>query len=176
MERKKIYFIILALLILAVPLYVMISSENILENGHRHKLRLEGRDPFDPFRGKFLRLNIDNFIECDCDEGDEVYVTLAKDSLGFSYFEKGHQEKPDHDDYFMAEVIGDWSDRIRIKTDNITKYFINEDKALKAEDVVRDYTRERPDDIYLAVRVLDGDIRLEEIFIEEIPLPEFLER
>ena len=174
--KKKIGFLIFALVVLAVPLYLMMSSEDILENGNRHKIRLEGRDPFDPFRGKFLRLNFDDRIDClECEEGDEVYVLLVKDSEGYSSFNEGVMEKPSHSDYFKAKVLRVYSDEAVIKTDNLSKYFINEDKAKKAEDILQSYTRQKPADVYLAIRVLDGEARLEDIFIEETPFLEFIE-
>lgn len=175
--RQKLAFGLLALVILSVPIYLMLSSEAILEDGYRHKLRLEGRDPFDPLRGKFLRLNFDNDAACEsCPQGSEIFVTLAKDEDGFSYFDKGANEKPDHSDYFKTKVLHSFEDIVTIETDNLSKYFINEDKAKKAEDVLFDYQRNHPDDIYLAIRVLDGEARLEDIFIEEVPLLEFLEK
>ncbi len=177
MDRtKKIGFLAFALVILAIPVYLMMSSEAILEDGHRHKIRLEGRDPFDPFRGKFLRLNFNDEIACiDCSEGEEVYVLLEKGEDGYSFFSEGVKEKPTHSDYFKATVERVYLDRARVKIDTLTKYFINEDKAKKAEDILQSYTRQKPDEVYLAIRVLDGEARLEDIFIEETPFLEFLD-
>jgi len=184
MKGKKIFFLIFGLVILLVPIYVIMNSESILEKGHRHKLHLQGFDPFDPFRGKYLRLSYDDNVDGDeaLKEGDKVYVTFVKDSLGFSQFDFAHKEKPDHDDYMTTTIVEPrffWDTgegNFTIKLDNLTKYFINENKAKEAEKIVMDYTRERPNDIYVAIRVLDGEARLEDIFVEEIPLLEFLEK
>jgi uncharacterized membrane-anchored protein len=177
MKSKKIIFGVFAVIILMIPLYLILNSEDILENGHRHKIRLRGYDPFDPFRGKFLRLNYDSTIPCDIGlkDGEEAYILLEKDSLGFSHFAYAKSEKPDHDDYIKAELMYLYDGMANIKIDNLTKYFINEDKASEAEDVVQGFTRQRPNDIYVAVRVLDGEARLEDIFVEETPLLEYLE-
>jgi len=177
MNRKKLAFGLFALIILIIPLYLILNSEDVLENGHRHKIRLQGYDPFDPFRGKFLRLRYDDLIPCNesLKAGDESYVLLEKDSLGYSYFATAETVKPDHDDYILAEMLDVGGGYGRIKIDNLTKYFINEDKAYEAERLVLDFTRERPDDIYVAIRVLDGEARLEDIFVEETPLLEYLE-
>lgn len=175
MRNKKALFAVFALVILAVPLYIMISSDSILRDGHKHKLHLRGFDPFDPFRGKYLRLSYDNFIPCDenLEMGDKAYVSFEKDSLGFSRFAFAESEKPNHDDYYLGEVIYA-SGECRIKLDNIEKYFINEDLAEKAEDVVQDFTRNQPDDIYVEVAVMDGEMRLNDIFIKKQPLKEYL--
>ena len=174
--KKKIGFLAFALIVLAIPIYLMMSSEGVLENGNRHKIHLKGRDPFDPFRGKFLRLNFDDRIECfNCAEGEEVYVLLTKDADGYSSFSSGVKDKPGHSDYFKAKVLRSYSGEAVIKIDNLSKYFINEDKAKEAEDVLQSYSRQKPEDVYLAIRVLDGEARLEDIFIEETPFLEFLE-
>lgn len=186
MNAKKIIFLLFALIILLVPMYVIFSTEGILEHGHRHKLHLQGYDPFDPFRGKYLRLNYDSNVHCseDFEEGDDVYVTFEKDSLGFSYFANASSEKPDHDDYMKSKVT--WADSfwdvedayksVNIELDNLTKYFINEDKDLLAEEILETYSRDHPNDIYVAIRVLDGEARIEDIYVEETPLLEFIEK
>jgi uncharacterized membrane-anchored protein len=177
MKSKKILFGIFALVIFIVPAFIIFGSEDVLKNGHLHKLQLRGYDPFDPFRGKYLRLSYDDMISCDesLKEGDMAYVTLEKDSLGFSFFSYASSTKPDHDDYIEAELLYVGGGMASIKIDNLTKYFINEDKAYEAELVLTEFRQERPSEIYVAVRVLDGEARLEDIFVEETPLLEYLE-
>jgi uncharacterized membrane-anchored protein len=178
MKLKKLFFAVFAVIILLIPLYIILNSEEVLENGHRHKIKLRGYDPFDPFRGKYLRLNFDNSIPCDSTlkEGEVAFVTLEKDSLGFSHFAYAAKTKPKHDDYIKAEILNIYSGNASIKINNLTKYFINEDKAEKAEKIIQKFTTNRPDDLYVAVRVLDGEARLEDIFIEDTPFLTYLEK
>lgn len=178
MKSKKIIFLVFALIILCIPAYLIFSSEDVLANGHQHKLRLQGYDPFDPFRGKYLRLNYEDRIPCDADlkEGDLAYVVFEQDSLGFSYFSHALANQPSHDNYMKTTMRNVYDGNGWIKLDNITKYFINESKATKAESILLDFMRNRPNDIYVAIRVLNGEVRLEDIFVEEIPLLEYLEK
>lgn len=178
MKSKKIIFIVFALIILCIPAYLIFSSEDVLANGHQHKLRLQGYDPFDPFRGKYLRLNYEDRMPCDSalNEGDLAYIIFEQDSLGFSYFSKALVNKPEHDNYMTAPVMSIYEGKAQIMLDNITKYFINESKATQAETILQDFTRARPNDIYAAIRVLDGEVRLEDIFVEDIPLLEYLDK
>jgi len=177
MKSKKIFFVLFGLIVLFIPFYIIMSSEDVLENGHQHKFRLQGYDPFDPFRGKYLRINYDRSMPCAADvkEGDEAFVTFEKDEMDFSSFAYASHEKPTHDDYIIAEVIYVRDGEATIKVDNMSKYFINEDKAKQGENVLLEFRRNRPDDIYVAIRVLDGEARLEDIFVEETPLLEYLE-
>lgn len=178
MKSKKLFFAVFAVVILLIPLYIILNSEDVLENGHRHKIQLRGYDPFDPFRGKYLRLNFDNSIPCDSTlkEGENAYVTLEKDSLGFSHFAYAHKLKPKHDDYLKAEILNMYNGEASIKIYNLTKYFINEDKAEKAEKIIQKFTTNRPEELYVAIRVLDGEARLEDIFIEDTPFLKYLDK
>lgn len=172
---KKILFVAFALLVLSIPIYLMLTSENVLENGYRHKIKLQAYDPFDPFRGKYLRLNYNNEVQAsNLKKGDPIYITLKKDALGYSEFHKGFNTPPSTADYFKAEVLYYYDNYATFRTDNISKYFINEDKVKAAEGVVIDYQRNHPDSIYVAIRVLNGEIRLEDIYVEETPLLEFI--
>lgn len=177
MKSKKIIFAVFAVLVILVPLYIIMNSEDVLENGHRHKIRLQGYDPFDPFRGKYLRLRFEDRLPFtdDLKQGDPVYVLLEKDSLGFSYFSTAVKERPKQHDYIEAQLLFIYESNVQVKIDNLNKYFINEDKAKKAEEVMAEYTRNRPDELYLAIRVLNGETRIEDIFVREKPLLEYLE-
>ncbi|MCG8578174.1 MAG: GDYXXLXY domain-containing protein [Flavobacteriales bacterium] len=176
--KKKVAFGLFILVILGIPLFLMIKSEDVLNNGIQHKIQLRGYDPFDPFRGKYIRLNYDNFVKADptLEVGDIGYVALKKGEDGFSTFDYMHSQPPEGNDYFESIVLSIYDSTASFRTDNISKYFINENKAQEAENVVIDYRRDRPEDIYVAVRVLDGEIRLEDIFVEETPLLDFLEQ
>src|SRR3989338_2601520 len=80
MKTKKIIFAVFALVVVLIPIYLIFQSEDVLTNGHQHKLRLEGYDPFDPFRGKFLRLRFESSVPCESDikTGDQGFVLLEK--------------------------------------------------------------------------------------------------
>lgn len=174
--KKKGIFVVFALLLLAIPIFLMIRSEDVLENGVQHKLRLRAYDPFDPFRGKYLRLNYENTVTFDAglESGDACYVTLKKGEDGYSEFDHMHSEPPETKEYFESRVLRVYEDEGTFKTVHISKFFINESKASHAEDVVQSFQRDKPDEIYVAVRIMEGDIRLEDIFVQETPLLDYL--
>jgi len=177
MKTKKIAFAAFALIVILVPMYLIFQSEDVLTNGHKHKLRLEGYDPFDPFRGKFLRLRFENNIPCDITlaAGDKGYVLLEKDSLGFSHFSFVQKSRPTHSDYVEAETQAVYGGRAEMNFDNLNKFFINEDKAKVAEDILADYTSMAPDKIYMTIRVLDGEARIEDIIVKAKTLLEYIQ-
>lgn len=176
--KQRLVFIAFALVLISVPLYVMLTSENVLGNGHFHKIKLAGFDPVDPFRGRYIQLNYDNWIDCDDDlrKGDPCFVSLERDSLGWSTFSYASKKRPEGSDYFNSTVLDKWNSGCDVDLDNLTKYFINEDKASIAEEYIINYVAQQPDDIYAGIRVLEGEVRLEDVYIEETPLLEFLKK
>ena len=177
MKTKKIIFAAFALIVLLIPMYLIFQSEDVLTNGHQHKLRLMGNDPFDPFRGKFLRLRFESSIPCDLDltKGETGFVLLEKDSTGYSHFSFVKKNRPAHSDYIEAEIEDIYRGTAQMNFDNLNKFFINEDKALEAEKIISDYTQMAPDKIYLTIRVLDGEVRIEDIIVKAKTLLKYIE-
>lgn len=202
MKNKKIIFLVFALAIIIVPIYVIVSSQDVLNNGTFYKFKPQAYDPIDPFRGKYLRVNYQtNNIPTkdDFKRGDEVFVSIGIDTLGFAFFEEAFKKAPIKGDYLSSKVIYG-SDLIQMRSessvfrgesqtrntsregyvktvsinapDNMCKYFINEDYATKAETA---YFKER-DNAYIGVRILDGSARLEDIYLQGMPLMEYLKK
>lgn len=201
MKNKKIIFLIFALAIIVVPLYVIVSSQDILNNGTFYKFRPQAYDPLDPFRGKYLRVNYDTRqipTEEDFEDGDEVYVSIGVDEEGFAFFEEAFTKPPKKGDYLTSKVLyvsgmeeirsgvfgrrsnaivdddrGNYKRMVSIEIpDNMCKYFINEDYALPAEKA---FIKER-ENAYIGVRIKDGQCRLEDIYIKDMPIMEYLKK
>lgn len=199
MTIKKGLFIVFAAIIVLIPVYIAMSSQNVLNNGKLYKFKPMAYDPFDPFRGKFLRVNYetDNVrTQFDFDERETAYVSIGVDEEGFAFFDEAYKSPPKDKDYLqttikwtgLVEALSeemeeamkeDDFDISSIDTrstvgieipDNMNKYFINEDDALRAEKVM---ARER-ENIYIGVRILDGQVRLDNIFVHDQPILDYI--
>jgi uncharacterized membrane-anchored protein len=200
MTIKKGLFIAFAAIILLVPVYVAVSSLNVLNNGEFYKFKPMAYDPFDPFRGKFLRVNYEtNNIptKFDFEENETAYVSIGVDGEGFAFFEEAFKSPPEKKDYLkttvnwsgidarlqreieMAIELDDFNlesidtrSSVNIKIpDNMNKYFINEDDALLAE---KTFIKEQ-ENIYIGVRILNGEVRLENIYVYDQPILDYLD-
>lgn len=199
MSLKKVLFIAFAAIILLIPIYVAVSSQNVLDNGKLYKFKPMAFDPFDPFRGKYLRVNYqtnDIPTEFNFEDGETVYVSIGQDQDGFAFFEEAFKSPPKNVDYLKSTVESsfvneflqreiemalergdndmetiDTRNKVTIKIpDNMNKYFINENAALRAEKVFR---RKR-DNCYIGVRIMDGTAILEDIYVFDQPILEYL--
>jgi len=200
-NKKKLAFLGFAIVILLVPLYVIISSQDILSNGTYYKFKPEMYDPVDIFRGNYLRINYDVRsipTEDEFEEKDVVYVSIGVDEEGFAFFEEAFKEEPKKGDYLISKVRyvsgmeeirrgvfgrrsnaiapndrGNYKMTVSIDIpDNMCKYFINEDYALSGEKAFR---KER-ENAYIGVRIKDGECRIDDIFIKDTPIMEYLKK
>ena len=199
MTIKKGLFFAFAVIIILVPVYVAVSSQNVLNNGKLYKFKPMAYDPFDPLRGKFLRVEYQTnniLTKFDFEDDETAFVSIGVDKEGFAFFEEAFKKAPKNVDYLETtirstginrrlrqEVEAAFNDedfdinkmdtrssvRIRIP-DNMNKYFINEDDALRAEKVM---FKERAN-IYIGVRILDGEARLDNIFVYNQGILEYL--
>jgi uncharacterized membrane-anchored protein len=199
MKNKKIAFFVFAAIVMMVPLYVAYTSHDILSNGKLYKFKLQAYDPFDPFRGKFLRLNYNTrriATEDDFEEGDDAYVKIGLDEEGFAFFESVSKEPPKEGDYMTTTIkkvrgkpsvksgmrsifneeisdldVGNYKLKVDITIpDHMQKYFLNEEYAKKGERVLRS----QRDFIYIGMRVKNGSARMEDLYVKDIPLMNYL--
>lgn len=201
MKNKNRIFLIYAIAILIVPIYVIVSSQNILSNGTFYKFRPQAYDPVDPLRGNYLRINYDLRsvpTNDDFEERDEVYISIGVDTAGYAFFKEAFKSPPKKGDYLCSKVqyvsgmeevregiFGrrnnsiSPNDRGNYKTtvsvdipDNLCKYFINEDYGLAGEKAFR---KERQS-AYVGVRIKGGECRIQDIYIKDMPIMEYLRK
>lgn len=194
MENKKNWiFIGYAIILLLIPTYIIGSSETILSSGKLYKFRMEGVDPFDFFRGNYLTISIDtddiSTDKSDWKSGETVYLSIDVNEEGFAYFDEALPEPPKKGDYVESRVVRWWemynvrdiggfegrsNERSTVDVEipnNLNKYFINEKYAKNGEYI----TGRRQTSAVLHVRVLNGGVRIEDIYIGSTPLMKFLE-
>ena len=74
-------------------------------------------------------------------------------------------KKPSSDDYIKCQVKYVYGDRAEIEIANIGKYFINESKAKRTEAILMKAVENNMNTTYATIRVLDGECRLEEVYV-----------
>lgn len=181
-NQKIIFFVVIAALI-ALPLYFIMRSENMLsekENIYRFRpTRLI--DPGDVLRGDYLVIDFPRFVNFKSSgkpgRGKETYVVVERDSAGYAYFDYATDEIPSVSNYFTTKTLGDRTrgeDRIWIDIP-FDKYFLNEDNAMLAEKLYEIEIRNiQSSNMYIEVAIHDGESLLKDIYVDSIPLNNFL--
>jgi len=174
MDRKKILIMAFALTIVAqiyVPISMIAESEDILE-GRPYKFRTAPIDPNDPFRGKYITLSFkENFcIVADKKEwlpGEEVYGILAE-RHGFAFIQSLEKGKPNIENYLHLKVRfqDDFDSLNKVYFDlPFDKYYMEETKALAAEQIYRERQLDTVRTTYAIVYIKDGKGRLTDVKI-----------
>jgi len=197
-NKRKWIFVGYAVLVLLIPAYMIGTSADILSNGKHYKFRMEGYDPFDIFRGNYLdiRINTRN-IPTDKEDwvpGERVYLSIDVDPEGYAFFDEALEEAPKSGDYLVSRV-----DRVNRLTSDVTnfffrglfgrnrhgsrntvdvempnnlgKYFINEEYAMDGEYALRQRRRSSS----LHVKVKNGNVRIQDVYVGKTPIMEYLE-
>jgi uncharacterized membrane-anchored protein len=171
-------FVAVAAVQLATPLGQVWKHEDILRTGTAYKFRTAPVDPYDAFRGRYVALGFANTVTTSTEElnyRSPAYVTLTTDTEGFAKFGPLTVEPPAAGDYLRVEY--QWGNltnaHFRLPFD---KFFMEETKAPKAEEAYRQQVirRDTTNATYVVVRVKSGRGVIEDLYIKDTPIREFL--
>lgn len=177
-----ILFIVVAVAQLAVPAQMIFNQEHIIKTGTAYKFKTQPVDPADPFKGKYIYLNyeINSFATTDKDwtRQQDIYVSIVNDSLGFVKLLDVSKTKPMNGDFVKAKV--DWYNTydkevaFRFPFD---AFYMNEAKAYDAEIAHLEAQNDSiPNNTYALVYVKNGEAVLNNVFINDIPIAEYVEK
>ncbi len=182
---KRIYlvwmFCALALVQIWVPLSMIARREATLREGTAFKFHTRPVDPYDAFRGKYVRLS---FLSNEASttnaarfsRGDKVYVVVEEDENGWAHFGNVTRERPTEGQYIKTRVLYPNASRksvmLRMPFDRL---YMNENDAPRAE---RQYwqANRKAREAYALVKVRSGMAVLEDLYIEGVPIMEYLNK
>ncbi len=186
MNPKLVFglFVAVALVQLATPVGQIWKHEDILRTGTPYKFRTAPVDPYDAFRGRYVALN---YADTQAPErsGDHLkyrqpaYVKLEKDEAGFARFMELSAEPPASGDYLRVQYAyreaTNLTARFMLPFD---KFFMEETKAPRAEDAYRRFGNRQgqTNETYVVARVKAGRGVIEDLYIQDTPIRQFLER
>jgi len=180
--NKSIYIGLLVLLFgvqLFVPSQMIYQQEDALKTGKAYKFKTLPIDPTDPFRGKFIILNYDlNSFETQEDWSQyngNVYVYLKTNAEGFADVKTVSKTALDNsDDYVIAESKYNYGKKVNFDLP-FDRFYMNENKAYDAELSVRQAQVDTTKVCYGLVYVKEGTAVLENVFIDDKTIKEFVE-
>lgn len=170
-------FAVLVVAQLAVPAMMIDKRQTALEEGTPYQFRIGPVDPYDPFLGRYLVLNIEAADYNDwqggpLQRGQTVYAVLETDSDGFARFRNLSMDAPGTRDYLKLRVDWQSGDQVRLQMP-FDRYYVEEHMAQQAWRVRRE-GRRQPVSAHIQVRVLDGYAVLEDLYFDGKPLLEFM--
>ena len=175
-------FILMALVQIFVPAKMILDREDVLQTGVAYKFRTAPIDPNDPFRGKYVALNFsDNTFEMDSDQkwesGQPIFVMLENDPSGFAKIQGVSQEKPSNDvDFLKANVsfISGEKNQILNIYYPFDRYYMEESKAEKAEEIYFESQIDTNQVAYALVHIKNGQAVLKDVMINDTSIREMV--
>lgn len=186
MKIKQILFMIIIGAQFMVSGSVISRYESILNKGKLFRFRTAPVDPYDPFRGRYVFLSMEeetlNFAITseitDFASNQNVYALLSSDAQGFSVITDLRKDPPESEDYLKVKYLWSWKNKKKGDQINIQmpfkRFYMNEKLAPGAEAAYRSNSRREKKDAYAAVRIKDGLAVIEDLYIEGIPVADYV--
>jgi len=174
-------FILVAFAQLAVPAMLAWGRIQTLAHGRVWKFKTEPIDPEDAVRGRYisLRFAAESFSapapakSDQIEPGITVYVVLKEDANGFAQVDHVSPTELKGDNVVKARS-GYWSDNSQRVWFPFDKFWVTEKRAPAAEQAYRENSRRGQQNAFVTVRVRDGDAALEQLYIDNQPLADYL--
>ncbi|MCL2498080.1 MAG: GDYXXLXY domain-containing protein [Symbiobacteriaceae bacterium] len=149
---------------LTVPTFMIASRYYILRTGEEYLFRVTPIDPYDPFRGRYVTLNITQRLW-----GQGSYGIIEVDQDGFATIVALTATKPENSPYLRSSQQG-WF------TSPVDRYYMNENFAPEAQRLFWQETRDSEKEVYVAVRIKNGELVISGLFIEGVAIEEILRK
>lgn len=179
MNRKLLWSLFAGLVVvqLAVPAMMIDKRQTTLDEGTPYKFRIGPVDPYDPFLGRYLVLNLEvasyeRWRGPALERGQTVYAVLETDRDGFARFRNLSMDPPGTRDYLKLRVDWQSGQQVRLQLP-FDRYYVEENIAQMAWRVRRP-ARRQPVPAHIQVRVLEGYGVLEELYFDNRPLMDFM--
>jgi uncharacterized membrane-anchored protein len=174
-------FLVVALIQLSVPASVVWKRGRTLKHGRVWKFKTEPVDPVDAMRGRYVALRFAAERVPVADESaherippdKSVYAALKEDANGFAEVDHISVEPISGENIIKVQAgYGyDHADHLIFPFD---RFWVTEKNAPAAESAYRENSRRGKENAYVTVRVRDGDAALEQLYIDNQPLADYL--
>jgi uncharacterized membrane-anchored protein len=174
---RILIFGVVALAQLAVPTAIVWQRDQTLKQGRVWKFRTAPVDPVDVIRGRYiaLRFTAEEFAApVKFESGNKsVYAVLKQDTDGFAEVDHLTTEPVVTDDAVPVKSAW-WSSGKQHVSFPFDKFWVAEANAPAAERAYVENNRRDKHNAYENVRVRHGDAALDQLFIDNKPLSEYL--
>lgn len=173
-------FVLVALAQLSVPGLMAWGRHLTLKHGRVWKFKTAPIDPEDAVRGRYvaLRFAAESFPGSESDAervatGTTLYVVLKEDADGFAQVDHVSLT-PLRGDNVVTAKNGYWSNNSQRVVFPFDQFWLTEKHAPAAETAYRENSRRGKENAYVTVRVRNGDAALEQLYIDNQPLADYL--
>ena len=163
---------------LAVPVWMIARHEHVLGRGEVFKFRTAPVDPYDAFRGRYvaLRFEEDSVPASSAPEmpsGVRVCVAVTNGPDGFARYGAVTTRPPATGAWLRTRTRFSHSQRLNL-VPFADRYSMPESEAPAAETAYRKHSAQSNRTAWAQVRILDGRAAIEELYVDGVPIREFV--
>jgi uncharacterized membrane-anchored protein len=184
MSNRNLMLIVFSVAVaaqLAVPAWMIAGRERTMREGKTFKFRTRPVDPVDAFRGRYVWLSLEpgSVKVQDADKwmaNQKAYAVLGTDSNGFAVVNRLDRAMPAGEPAVKVRVR--WPNiqqkEVRVDWPGLDRYYMTEKKAPAAERAYWQHNVRTNRTCHVTVRVSGNDAVIENLFIEEKPVSDWL--
>lgn len=194
---KITLMILMVILQLAVPLYMIKSHQITLLEGQQFKFKAAPVDPYDPFMGRYININLEERSIPVEDvrqyrSGKTVYVALENAADGYAKVSGISFNRPNNPAYFktkIAYIENTFGSPMELDMNNLNptpgkvhfeipfnRYYLPENLALKAEKEWNKVLTSRSSEVYITARIHQGNSAIENVYISGESIVDYLNK
>ncbi|MGI6086640.1 MAG: GDYXXLXY domain-containing protein [Kiritimatiellia bacterium] len=170
---------------LAVPALMIVGHERALREGQVFKFKTRPVDPADAFRGRYVWVSLEpDIVELTDPEqwnpSRKVFAVLETDPDGFALVKRLERCQPKDEPSVQVRML--WHDldseqqKVRIQWPGLERYYMPEDQAPAAEAAYLKANQSTNHACYVTVRVRGKQALIENLFIEDQPVQDWLRK
>jgi uncharacterized membrane-anchored protein len=176
-------FILLALVQWLVPGKMIVDRENIVHKGKAYRFLTEPVDPANPFIGKYMVLNFKQAIftankTAYFESGQTIFALLQTDAAGFAKVTGLTTKEPSATTTYVKATVLYITETDAGKEVHLDypfdKFFMEEYKAPKAEDLYRKANTDTTKKTYALVKIWKGRAVTENLIIDNKSILELI--
>ena len=170
-------FALVALAQLSVPATMAWGRVQTLSHGRVWKLKTAPIDPEDAVRGRYVMLRFaaeDAYRQPEqLKSSGSIYAILKEGTDGFAEVDHLSSSPTPGDSALKVEPGGFWDGQQRIVFP-FRSFWVTEKNAPAAETAYRENSRRDQQNAFVTVRVRNGDAAVEQLYIDNQPLADYL--
>ena len=173
---RILIFLLVALAQLSAPGAMVWKRVHTFRHGRVWKFKTAPVDPVDAIRGRYvsLRYAIEQFPIAEAIKSESnVYVVLKEDVDGFAAVDRISNEPVAGDNVVSAESLGWYDGKARVRFP-FNRYWCGEAIAPEAERAYMNNSTLNNQNAYVIIRVRNGDAAIEQLYIDNKPVAEYL--
>jgi uncharacterized membrane-anchored protein len=166
---------------LAVPAWDLIGHERTLARGELFRFECAPVDPVDVVRGRYVALRFPAASVAKTEAmrfgpGERLYVRVEQGKDGFAELSRPSRTPPEGGAYLRVQATGSQQPTRMTVVLPFDRYYLDENLAPEAESAYHRRAAGSKGEVYAEVKIRNGKAAMKELYIDGIPIREYLLR